>query len=85
MEGTSLLDELMRGAKCDYLSDLHATQYSARVRMPFARARAEAYTAAEWNVAIKYITGNPADFENASEAARYLLGVLMEREAGAKK
>ncbi|WP_154018890.1 hypothetical protein [Anaerotruncus rubiinfantis] len=74
-----LLDDLAKLAGCEYLSDLrHCPYYRYPLFLVLPQIPAEDYSVSEWNRAIGYILGQPADFPTAAQAYQFLTRALAE-------
>lgn len=67
-----LLEYVSFKAGCMYLSDLHDPLYWPRIQRILCDIDCRAYGLHEWNDAVSYLTGKPASFTDAEQAASFL-------------
>lgn len=67
-----LLDHLAAVTGCEYLSDLHLPCRLPLLREAVTGCAGHDYSLAEWNDAVRYITGEKAVFSSPEEAKTFL-------------
>lgn len=68
-----LLDYLQLQTGCTYLTDLHNRKNLLFVQSAVRRMGSSLFPLAEWNDAVRYITGEDVEFLTCEEAAQYIL------------
>lgn len=80
-ERVGLLELLMIGQGCMYLSDLPFLFKMGFLRRLIREMNAEAFSLREWTDAVKYLTDRKEHFRSQEEAKQYLLKYEPSRQS----
>ncbi|MEG1536685.1 MAG: hypothetical protein RR387_00170 [Clostridiales bacterium] len=74
-----LLEQIRQEAHCAYISDLRRPSFNPLILDVVTAIDAAAYTLAQWNVVVAYITDQKTDFKSVAQARQCLRECLLEQ------
>ena len=76
----TLLERLAKEARCAYLSDLHAPECAEELSAALESIPVCEEERAQWNEAVRYISGKTLSFESAHSAWEFLRDYARKRK-----